>query len=96
MTYHFHLAKGAAHNRPQNFFWCAFVKHNFEDYKEGGDYPTKPTGAGGPYIQLSPQRIVVHSRSGGTQVYGQNRIVLHDQLPGRLEGIRQNMRPMNM
>ena len=78
-----------AESAPQNFFWSAFVKHNFENYREDG-YSEKPTGADGPYMQLSPQRILVKMRSGETQVYGQERILLHDQLPGRLEGLRQH------
>ena len=47
-------------------------------------------------MQLSPQRIVVKMRSGETEVYGQHRILLHDQLPGRLEGLRQHGDPEPM
>ncbi|RPD61761.1 hypothetical protein L226DRAFT_394153 [Lentinus tigrinus ALCF2SS1-7] len=54
----------------QNFFWSAFVKYNFQNYLEGGVYSTQPTGSNGPYIQLSPQRIIT-----------QEHILLHSQRP---------------
>ncbi|TFK82593.1 hypothetical protein K466DRAFT_295903 [Polyporus arcularius HHB13444] len=80
----------------QNFFWSVFIKHNFEDYIPEGAYRTQPTGASGPYIQLSPQRVVVPLPGGQSHAYGQDRILLHAHLPGRLEGLRHRRKPMNL